>query len=460
MNSNIRNVSYLILVFFAAIVLRLTQLHYLDADELTASQYNKRSAIKEYKSARGLIKSADGAVLARSEEVDGRYKRIYPQGDLFAHIVGFSHPNYGRSGAEAYLNPYLSIDSSDHLFKRLASNLTRQNLVRDITLTVDSRLQTSAKDLLGSRTGAIVVMEVKTGDVLVSYSNPSFDPNQIDQKWRDLIRASDSPLLSRSTQGLYPPGSMMKIITAAGALSNGISKDSSWNGPGLLEVTGGKVRNYKGQASGRMTLKQAMAKSSNTIFAQVGLELKGRLIQAANNFGFGQKPDVDFAFSQSRIPDIADMDDLELAWTAVGQGRTLISPMHMAMILSSIANKGLMPVPNIVKKQEIADKIEIDSKPKTWIKSTDERVAADIEDMLAEVIKSGTGRSAAVDGVTLAGKTGTAEIKEGKPHSWFGAYGPVEDPQLAVVVLVENAGSGSDIAAPLAREILEQAFSR
>lgn len=460
MNTNINKVTYIILMLFSLIVFRLTQLHVLDAEELVTSQLNKRSIVKELKTPRGTIKSADGLVLAKSEKIDGKYKRTYPTGGLFAHIVGFSHHNYGRSGAESSLNPYLSIDSNDHLFKRLASNLLNEDLVRDVTLTLDSNMQSKARQLLENRTGAIVVIEVKTGDLLAVYSNPVFDPNNLESDWKKLISSQNSPLLSRATQGLYPPGSMMKIVTAASALKNGISKETTWDGPSYLTVSGGKVRNYRDQSSGKMTLSQAMAKSSNTIFAQVGMELKGRLQDTANRFGFNDRPDVDFAMVKSKIYDIGDMDDLELAWTAVGQGRTLVSPIHMAMILSAIANKGPMPMPNIVKKHQIADKIEIMNRSRTWLRPIDEATAEDVEQMLVSVMQTGTGRVAAIDGVSLAGKTGTAEIKDQRPHSWFGAYGPVEDPKVAVVVLVENGGLGGETAAPIAKEMLKKALNK
>lgn len=460
MNTNINKVTYIILIMFSLLVLRLTQLHILDANELVTSQFNKRSIVKELKTPRGTIKSADGMVLAKSEKIDGKYMRSYPMGELFAHVVGFSHHNYGRSGAEAALNPYLSVNSNDHLFKRLAGNLLNEDLARDITLTLDSQLQTKARQLLESRNGAVVVMEVKTGNLLAMYSNPVFDPNNLQNDWKELVSSEDSPLLSRATQGLYPPGSMMKIITAASALKNGISKNTTWNGPASLTVSGGKVRNYRDQSSGKMTLSQAMAKSSNTIFAQVGIELQGKLQATASKFGFNDRPDVDFAMAKSKIYDVGEMDDLELAWTAVGQGRTLVSPVHMAMILSSIANKGSMPVPNIVKKHQLADKIEIMNRSKTWLKPVDETTAEDIEEMLVEVMRTGTGKAAAINGVTLAGKTGTAEVKDQRSHSWFGGYGPVEDPQVAVVVLVENGGLGGEAAAPIAREMLRQALNR
>lgn len=404
--------------------------------------------------------STDGAILAKSEKLDGQYHRIYPQGQLFAHVVGFSHQNYGRAGAEAYLNSYLSSESNDHLIKRLIGSIANKNMVRDVTLTMDSKLQDRASRLLQGKKGAVILMEVKTGNILAMYSNPVFDPNNLGKSWKRLISEQDSPLLSRATQGLYPPGSMMKIVTAAAALKNGISKESHWEGPSSITVSGGKVRNYRDQSSGKMTLRQAMAKSSNTIFAQVGLQLESRFIDMANNLGFNEKPDVNFAMSRSRILDISDMDDLELAWTAVGQGRTLISPLHMAMILSAIANKGSMPVPNIVKMHQVAGKIEVRTRPKVWLNAIDEKTAAGVEDMLVEVMANGTGKRVSLEEVTLAGKTGTAEVKNERPHSWFGAYGPVEEPKIAVVVLVENGGLGGETAGPIAKEMLKQALNR
>lgn len=460
MNVNIGRIAIVFLFLFGLIVFRLTQLHVLDAKSLIASKENKRLLIKEFYSQRGKILSSDNVVLAESRLADGKYLRIYPLGSTFAHIVGFYNLTSGKSGAEAAFHSALSSKASNHLVKRIAGNIIDRNFTEDIVLTIDSRLQIIASRLLGDKKGAIVVMEPKTGNILAMYSNPSFDPSKLDQNWSSLMSSPDSPLISRASQGLYPPGSMMKIITAAAALAYGIDKDSLWDGPKELKVSGGKVTNYADQASGKMTLKEAMAKSSNTIFAKVGLKLSAeKLIGFANDFGFNDKPGTDFPMSKSKIEDASKMDDLELAWTAVGQGRTLVSPVHMAMIISAVASEGAIPVPNILKQTEISGKIVLKNERITkWRTVVNENVRKQLEEMLVEVIETGTGRRAKIKDHVIAGKTGTAETKEGMPHSWFGGYGPVGDPRIVVVVLIENGGSGGQVAAPVAKKIFEKAL--
>lgn len=458
MNINIKRVSIIFLLIFTVIVFRLTQLHIIDARELISSKENKRLLVKEFYSPRGEIISSDGVVLAESRLIGGRYIRVYPFGERFAHIVGFYNLTYGKSGVEASFHSALSSKASNQLIKRIIGNALGGSFSQNVILTLDSRLQITASQLLEGKKGAIIVMDPKTGNILAMYSNPSFNPNKIDENWKKLISSPESPLIFRASQGLYPPGSMMKIITAATALAYGIEKNSIWDGPKELKVSGGKVRNYADQAYGTMTLKEAMAKSSNTVFASIGLELSAeKLIEHAKLFGFGSKPGVDFPMSISRIADASEMDDLELAWTAVGQGRTLISPMHMAMIISTIANEGIMPVPNILEKTEIPGKIELTNEriPK-WRTVVNDNISREIEDMLIDVVETGTGRNAKVDNYTIAGKTGTAETNEGIPHSWFGGYGPVGDPEIAVVVLIENGGSGGKVAAPIAKKIFEK----
>lgn len=460
MNTNINRIAIVFLFIFALIIVRLTQLHIFDAGELTSSKENKRLLVKEVYSPRGKILSSDGISLAESKPDGDRYIRAYPLGSTFAHVVGFYNLTYGKSGAEAAYHSALSSKASNHLIKRIIGNTFGGSFTENIILTLDSRLQKTASQLLDNRKGAIVVMNPKNGNILAMYSNPSFDPNRIDKDWKELSASPDSPLIFRASQGLYPPGSMMKIVTAATALAYGIDKNSVWDGPRELRVSGGKVTNYADQASGTMTLKEAMIKSSNTVFANIGLKLSGeRLIGSAMSFGFNSKPNVDFPMSKSRIVDASKMDDLELAWTAVGQGRTLVSPVHMAMIISAIANQGIMPTPNILEKIEMSEVIDFtNERASKWRTVINENISKEVEEMLVGVVEVGTGKNAKIDNFIIAGKTGTAETNEGLPHSWFGGYGPVGNPKVAVVVLIENGGSGGKVAAPIAKKIFEKAL--
>lgn len=423
---------------------------------------NRRALIEEMSVDRGDIYAADGEVLATSRRQDGAYRRVYPKGEAYAAATGYYSAIRGRSGVEAGQNAWLTgrlhFSSWQDWYNSLAN---RHRRGFDITLSIRPELQNKAWDLLAGRRGAIVVLNPASGAVLAIVGRPTYDPNLIESNWED-IAATEGLLVNRASQGLYPPGSIFKIITAAGAISSGKAKpDSIYNGPAVLPVFGGKVTNFADQDEGRMTLARAFTKSTNTIFAQVGLDIGAAgLVGAAQDFGFNSRPPFDLPAAASVIPQPASMDKVMTAWTAVGQGRTLVTPLQMALTAGAIGEEGRIYRPWLTEfVRDYEGAVRYQAGPRLWRQATDSATAAKIKKMMVATVKDGTGRAAWLSSVAVAGKTGTAEVGGGSPpHAWFIGFAPADDPQVAVAVLVENGGLGGRTAAPIAREIFKAAL--
>lgn len=423
---------------------------------------NQRPVLAKFRAERGEIFAADGSVLATNEATDNGYRRTYPRGRLFAPVTGYFDPIRGRSGLEAAWEEWLggrthfaSVDDW------LASVTDRRNRGSDLTLTIDSGLQESAMSLLSGRRGAIVAIDPATGAVLAMATNPTFDPNRIRADWDEIV-AGDGMLVNRTIQSRYPPGSTFKIVTAAAALETGIATPSSiYNGPAVLPVYGSKVTNFAERDAGRLSLRAAFAKSTNTIFAQLGLELGNvRLTSAAQDFGLGTEPPFDLPVEPSTMSSPASMDDVMLAWSAVGQGETLVTPLEMALIAGAIAQRGVIFEPYLVEfVRDYDGSVRYDRRPRHWRRATSAKTAARIRKMMVETVASGTGKTAAINNVKVAGKTGTAEVGgDEAPHAWFVGFAPADKAEVAVAVLIENGGTGGQTAAPLAGKLMETAL--
>lgn len=448
----------------AAILSLLFALTYRQAfsDDLADHPGNRRALIEEMTVDRGDIYAADGTILATSRPQGGGYRREYPRGAAFAAATGYYSPTRGRSGIEAGENAWLTgrrhFSSWQDWYNSLAN---RHRRGFDITLSIRPELQNKAWDLLAGRRGAVVVLNPATGAVLAIAGRPSYDPNLIESDWHN-IAGVEGLLVNRASQGRYPPGSTFKIITTAGALSSGVAKPTSvYDGPAVLPVYGGKVTNFADQDQGRMTLEKAFTKSTNTIFAQVGLDLgAARLVGAAQDFGFNSQPPFDLPAATSLIPEAASMDKVMTAWTAVGQGRTLATPLQMALTAAAIGEGGKIYRPWLTEfVRDYEGGVRYQARPRLWRRATDAATAAKVKKMMAAAVKDGTGRAAWLQAVAVAGKTGTAEVGGGKPpHAWFVGFAPADHPKVAVAVLVENGGLGGRTAAPIAKEIFKTAL--
>jgi peptidoglycan glycosyltransferase len=415
---------------------------------------------------RGRILDRTGKVLAYSQEHQGQVFRLYPYGPAFAHAVGYTHPRFGVTGAEAAANAHLNGGAPDNLaaWGELGRHLLTKNKRlrgQDLVLNLDTRLQLTALQGLGSRRGAVVVLRPRDGAILTLASTPAFDPNQIGP---DLFQGENpgTPLLNRATQGFYPPGSTFKVLVAATAIETGFT--GTLNCPPDGYTTSRrypKIRDHEFYTGGRrwtghgnLDLTTAFAESSNVFFAQLGVRQgHDALFAAGERFGFDRQvrlyPGADRAgnMSTGRIPRLAKSDLYGLAQASIGQGRVLATPAHMALIAAAVANGGLAMRPRLLA----------DEPPAPLAGYMAPATSARLTKMMRKVVTSGTGKGIEVPDVAIAGKTGTAENPRGDAHSWFIGFAPAQDPELAVAVLVEHGGYGSSVAAPIARDLLVQA---
>jgi peptidoglycan glycosyltransferase len=305
-------------------------------------------------------------------------------------------------------------------------------------------------------------MSPKTGAVLAMVSRPSFDPNVLDTTWDNISHADNSPLLNRAAQGLYPPGSFIKVLVAEAALSERVvDTKQQFSCNGALKIAPDyTLPESNNTAHGKVNLQQALAVSCNVTFGQLALELgRTKMAKSFERYGLTKSIQGDIQEAANKMPDFARLSNGDLAQTGIGQGSLLVTPLRMAMLASTFANKGIMMKPYLVQKVIAPDGTVLqETKPTAWLSPADSKLASQIADMMVTVVDEGTGSAAAIRGIQVAGKTCTAENPHGESHAWFIGFAPAENPQVAVAVIVENAGSGGKIAAPLARQILLQAL--
>lgn len=423
-------------------------------------QFNKRSQIESRDTERGKIFARKGEILAQSvPDPSGGYQRQYPYNAVFAQLIGYDSITYGQAGLEAAH----SADLSGYTTWRQAGpigRLLKPKSGHSLTLTIDATLQQQAYRILGNRRGAIVMLDVKTGAVLVAVSKPSFNPNAIEKEWYTIAKDDGSPLLNRAVQGLYPPGSTVKVMVADAALrKDSTNEHRQFLCEGQLKVPPDYVLHEAGNAVyGKIDLEQALVVSSNVVFGTLALEL-GRSQMAAvyERFGFLQ-PAVDLGEAASRLPDFRQLGNGDLVQTGIGQGSLLTTPLKMATVAAAFANKGVIMKPYVVDKILSAQgEVLFQAQPREWLRATSAANAGKVAAMMAAVVKRGTGTAANAYSVAVAGKTGSAENPHGDAHAWFIGFAPASEPRFAIAVIIENAGSGGAAAAPLAGQILSYA---
>lgn len=465
MDRRLRNLIIFFSVVFIALSANLTYLQFFKAEELLSSWHNTRSLAEELATKRGSVITADGVEISQSERTSGeRYQRFYPEGEAFSAVTGFYDWRYGRFGLEQkYNNQLLGRDSADNLADYIDRIAGRGQPGNDLVLTIDSEIQRAAYQSIVGRKGAVVAIEPESGAILAMASYPGYNPNTLRKGWKKLITDKNSPLVNRAILGLYPPGSSFKAVTLTTALAEGKTNPSKmYPGPAVLKVYGGKVTNYRGQGYGLITLSTAFKQSVNTVFARVGLDTDGAaLVEGAESFGFNKNFDFDLDFKKSLVKQASEMDDLEVAWTAVGQAHTLATPLQMAMVASGIANEGKLMKPFLVQRiRDYQGRTVERRNPQELAQVAPASYARTVRSLMIEVVEDGTGRAATIPNVMVAGKTGTAEVKGKSPHAWFIAFAPALTPKIAVAVLIENGGTGGSAAAPIAREVIKKALER
>ena len=475
MNKAIGRVFLVGVALFVAVILNLTWLQVIRADHLAKRPENRRQLAEELRIKRGSILGFDGSVIARSVRRSGFYQRRYPQGTLAPQLVGYNTVRYGRSGIEQEMNDEL-LGRAPELGVRswLDQLLGRRPKGADVVTTLVPDVQRVAQQALAGKTGAIVVLDPVTGAVIANASAPSYEASRVEEDWQTLSHDSDAPLLDRPLQGLYAPGSSFKVVTAAAALQTGVTTPARmFVDTGTYVVYGGKVTNYGDEVFGPHDFETALTQSINTTFGKVGNELgRTRLVEAMRAFGFWQVPPLPLppggVVASGRYDDEgllspeAKMDPLAVAWAACGQEQVLSTPLQMALVASAVANGGPVMRPYVVLEVRTTDgHVVEEAVPAEWLTPIKPGTALILNQMMQRVVTSGTGTGAAIEGVTVAGKTGTAERGDGTNLAWFIGFAPADDPRVAVAVLVEDTlSTGGAEAAPLAAQVLRAALAQ
>lgn len=461
-NRQIFIITYFFVALFLGVMVYIVAFMVDDSADIINNSYNKRQEVLAKKVKRGKILSADGRVLAKTiTDKKGEDKRYYPYGNMFCHAVGrITNSMTGVELSQCY--PLLT--SHANPLKQLTDNFKGEKKPGDnVVTTLNYKLQKTAYDALGSYRGAVVAMEPATGKILAMVSKPDYDPNTVSQNWNNLISGenSDSALLNRATQGIYPPGSTFKILTAAEYI---LEKGSDYKKyryvcKGTDEFYGNKISCYGGEVHGRVDLRKAFSKSCNGAFANIGLQLSpDSLKNLCERFKFNKALPVNFEYKKSSFVLNDKSDKGEIMQTAIGQGKTGITPLQNLLISSTIANKGKMMVPYIVDHTENdSGKIVKKYSPKTYGKIIDESIAGTIKNLMKSVVSEGTASALGSLSYKVAGKTGSAEFdSKGTSHAWFVGFAPADKPKIAVSIVVEGVGTGSRYAVPIAEKMLRE----
>ncbi len=457
MRKRILNVTYAFVAIFLILAAQETRVQLIQRNAIEDRPGDPRRAQSiQY---RGELLDAAGLPLARS----AGSRRIYDAGPALAQIVGYSSSIYGESGLEAALDSFLAPRASGADAASLSSLIGRRQttqhatggqviltLRRDIAQAVDRVMPPGVR-------GAALVLDPRTGALLAVVNRPTFDPNVLAADWNTLRVRTDAPLLDRSLDGLYPPGSTFKMFTASAALDSGtFTLEDHFNDPGYFNIGVFSLHNAEHEATGYQSFGGAFALSSNVDFAQIGVKLGvDTFYEYLHRFRVGEDMGLAVPVTRDEAPAPSTVSDSELAQMAFGQGSLAVTPLRMALVGATIANAGVLMRPMLVKEVRVSGKAPVRTIPVVWTEPVSRETAAALRDMMIGVVKYGTGTAAKLPGVAVAGKTGTATHPSGPPDAWFVCFAPAQSPRLVVAVVVEDAGYGGVVAAPIARAILQ-----
>ncbi|MGZ8716870.1 MAG: penicillin-binding transpeptidase domain-containing protein [Gaiellaceae bacterium] len=491
MNRQLSRLAIVSVLLLVALVVATTYWQAWAAAGLQDRQDNAIQRVVQFTIARGLIESnGKQAIFAanKKKKVTGKtlYFRRYPQHTLAAQTIGYSTASRSQAGLERSMNDYLTGSNTNlsDAFKRALDKLGGGTVKgNSLLLTLRPAAQRIAQEQLGSRCGAVVAMNARTGAVYVMASTPSYDPNSIQTNYAKVLRirgdcGEGHALLNRATSGLYTPGSTFKIITAAAALDSGaFTPASTFEDPGYCMEYGSKVSNAGNpdqngpEAFGHVTLAQGFEHSINSVFCNVGKQLGAKtILDYAKRFGFYKTPPLETPTDERapsglytpithKLDDPKDPGSIDPGRLAFGQTTMLATPLQMAMVAATVANRGVVPKPFIVKKVLAPDGSTVrDTKPGNLGRAIKPQTAADLTEMMVAAVQGGTGTAAQIPGIQVAGKTGTAET--GVSHvytAWFVCFAPADNPQVAVAVVLEQQanGFGGSVAAPIAKLVLQ-----
>ena len=439
---------------------------YSNRQVLLNNSYNSRQQLLLKQNTRGKILSRNGDVLAYSQKnEEGKDKRYYPYEKEFSHVVGYS--TNGKAGIEALTNYYL-INTSIDLKDKVAYDARGEKYPADnVITTLDVNLQEVAYNALSARKGAVIVSNPKTGEILAMVSKPDFDPNFIEQEWQSLIedKSPDAKLLNRATQGLYPPGSTFKIVTALAFMREHPDDYLSYryNCNGRFTLDGSTISCYHGESHGSEDFETAFAKSCNSAFAEIGTTKvsQSTFSKTLSDLMFNQELPVSIVYSKSSAQYTKDMTTDVIMQLSIGQGTTAVSPMHINLITNAVANGGMLMKPYLVQEIKCDDGTVVKSfSPENYKRLMTEKEAENLTSVMEQVVGKGTATKLKGLSYSAAGKTGSAEFNSATSdsHAWFTGFAPADDPEISVTIIVENAGSGGSYAVPIAKRIFDAYF--
>ena len=481
MNEPARRLSVIVLVLFLALLGAASWIQVGGAEALNQDPRNVRTLYREFGNYRGPI-VVDGQSVVWSTPVNDpyNYQRSYTDGALYAAATGFFSIANGRTGLEQAENQLLN-GTDDSLFWTRLGNLFagEQQQGASVETTLSAPLQRVAADALGDRVGAVAALDPRTGAVLAMVTSPTYDPallashdtGEASGNYAELLADPQGPLVNRVISGdTYPPGSTFKLVVSAAALESGYTPETEVYAPQELELpnTSRTLGNYGGAAcdpDDHQSLADALRVSCNTAFADLGMSLGWGVIERkARAFGWEEPLDIPLPVTASRLPDAPD--DAQTAMSAIGQFDVRATPLQMAMVAAAIGNEGTLMRPYLVDAVRAPDlKVLSTTEPEVYRESMTRSDAAQLTEMMVGAVSDGSGRGAAIDGVAVAGKTGTAETgRDTAPHTWMVSFAPAQDPVIALAVIVEEGGdgdrdaTGGSIAAPIAKAIMEEAL--
>ena len=473
MNAPISRLFALVLLMFALLIAFTSRWTVFEAKSLRDNPLNRRPLLEDQRIHRGLIRAADGTVLARSLKGSGGvYHRTYPAGGLFAHAIGYSYTNLGRSGLEQFYNDELTGKHNE--LRSIVDQLSGKTRTGDdVITTLDPKAQRVAIAGLAGRKGAVIALDPSTGAIKAMASVPSFDPTALrsQRTFRGLATdRQNSPLLDRVTQSGYPPGSTFKVVTAIAAIDSGqYTPQSTVSGKNGIKISGVPLNNDGNESFGLVDLTTALTKSINTVWGQVAEKLgKDTMKRYMERLGFDRSPPIDLPSGSrrasgeythgrvlnptSRFVDVGRM--------GIGQDKLNVTPLQMAMVASAVANGGRLMRPHLLDRVVDTDGRTVKRfTPETESVAMSAQTAQEVGQMMTQVVKEGTGTAAALQGIDVAGKTGTAQIvpNSNLTQPWFIAFAPADHPRVAVAVTVERSigGFGGTVAAPIAKQVME-----
>ena len=453
MRSNIKKVFWFYLLLFLILIIYILFFSFFNSKKIIGNPYNPRVTKSQNNNIiRGSILDRNLNVLVETKD-----NRVYNYDNVFAHTIGFI--NNGGYGIESKYNFDMQTLNNE-LIQRFNKEFNKDYKLQanSLVLTLDKDLQNFCYEKLKDKNGAIVVMDSTTGKILAMVSSPSFNPNNISNDWNNLINdTKNNPLVNRATQGLYPPASVFKILTSATFIENYEDFENyTYTCKGYETFGDIKIECFDKKAHGNLNLEKALAVSCNSFFANLSnLITPEQLAETANKALFNNSLNFTLEYNKSSftLDNTSPID--EIIQTYIGQGKTLVTPLHIALIGSSIANNCIMMTPYIVEskldyKGNVIDK----NLPKKLTNAFSIETAQTIKNMLEKVVTEGTGKKAKLDNISISAKTGTAQVDSQKDHTWFLGMAPTENPNIVVSIIFENSGENSNIV-EVARDIID-----